>query len=140
MSQTTRRLVLFDGVCVLCDRSMRFLLDRDEKRVLLFAPLQGETARSLFARHPEANGSLRTVLYVRDFEGADERIYDRSDAAIAILRDLGGVYRFLSLVRLLPRAIRDAVYDWIASNRYQWFGKLDACRLPEAGMTERFLP
>jgi predicted DCC family thiol-disulfide oxidoreductase YuxK len=132
--------VLFDGVCVLCDASMRFLIDRDRKGILSFAPLQGETARAVFERHPEANGSLRTVMYVRDFEGPGERIYDRSDAAIAILRDLGGIYRFLSLVRLVPRPVRDALYDFVAAHRYRWFGKLDECRLPEKGMAERFLP
>jgi predicted DCC family thiol-disulfide oxidoreductase YuxK len=140
LSETPRRLVLFDGVCVLCDASMRFLLDRDARGIFCFAPLQGETARAVFSRHPEADGSLRTVLYVRDFEGPDERLYERSDAAIEILRDLGGVYRAVSPMRFLPRGLRDALYDFIASHRYRWFGKLDACRLPEKGMEERFLP
>jgi predicted DCC family thiol-disulfide oxidoreductase YuxK len=135
------RVVLFDGVCVLCDGSMRFLLDIDRKRRLSFAPLQGETARDVLERHPEGGDSLGTVVYVRGMGTPDERAYFRSDAVIAVLQDVGGVYRLLaSLFRRLPRRLRDVLYDWVARNRYRWFGKLDACRLPESGMAERFLP
>jgi predicted DCC family thiol-disulfide oxidoreductase YuxK len=133
-------LVLFDGVCVLCDSSMRWLLDADRRGRLSFAPLQGETARAVLGRHPEVTGDLSSVVYVRDFGGPDERVYLRSDAAAAILQDLAGAYRVLALFRFLPRVVRDAVYDWIAAHRYRWFGKLDACRLPDRGSEQRFLP
>jgi predicted DCC family thiol-disulfide oxidoreductase YuxK len=133
-------LVLFDGVCVLCDSSMRWLLDADRRGRLSFAPLQGETARAALGRHPEVTGDLSSVVYVRDFGGPDERVYLRSDAAAAILQDLAGAYRVLALFRFLPRVVRDAVYDWIAAHRYRWFGKLDACRLPDRGSEQRFLP
>jgi predicted DCC family thiol-disulfide oxidoreductase YuxK len=119
---------------------MRWLLDADRGGRLSFAPLQGETAREVFQRHPEAEAGLQTVIYVRDFGGPDERVYQRSDAAAEILRDLGGAYRVLALFRVLPRVIRDAVYDFVAAHRYRWFGKLDACRLPEKGSAHRFLP
>ena len=135
-----RRVVLFDGVCVLCDRSMRWLLDADRGNRLSFAPLQGETARAVLGRHPEVTGDLSSVVYVRDFEGPGETVHLRSDAAAAILQDLGGAYRVLALFRLLPRVVRDALYDWIAAHRYRWFGKLDACRLPEKGSEQKFLP
>jgi predicted DCC family thiol-disulfide oxidoreductase YuxK len=135
-----RHLVLFDGVCVLCDSSIRWLVDADRRKRLSFAPLQGETARKVFARHPEVTGDLSSVVYVRDFDGLRETLYLRSDAAAAILRDLGGGYRWLAILRLLPRFVRDAAYDWIAAHRYRWFGKLDACRLPEKGSEQRFLP
>jgi predicted DCC family thiol-disulfide oxidoreductase YuxK len=133
-------LVLFDGVCVLCDRSMRWLLEQDRGERLSFAPLQGETARVVLSRHPEAAGDLSSVVYVRGFGGSDERLYQRSDAAAAILEDLGGVYRLLALFRWIPRPVRDGLYDWIAAHRYRWFGKLDACALPEKGSEKRFLP
>jgi predicted DCC family thiol-disulfide oxidoreductase YuxK len=128
---------------VLCDGSMRWLLAHDRKRRLLFAPLQGETTRAVVARHAEVQDSLdslTTVVYVRDFGAPSERVYLRSDAALVILRDLGGGYRALAALRLLPRGLRDRVYDWVASHRYRWFGKLDACRLPGPGENERFLP
>ena len=119
---------------------MRFLLDADRDGRLSFAPLQGETAREVLARHPEVTSDLSTVLYVRDFGSQAERVYTRSDAVVAILRDLGGGYRLLALFRFLPRVLRDALYAWVASHRYRWFGKLDTCRLPRAGEEKRFLP
>jgi predicted DCC family thiol-disulfide oxidoreductase YuxK len=121
---------------------MRWLVDRDRNRRLLFAPLQGETARAVLARHADvdADDSVSTVVYVRDFGGSSERVYLRSDAALAILRDVGRGYQVLSAFRALPRGLRDLVYDWIASHRYRWFGKLDACRLPGPGEGQRFLP
>ena len=132
-------VVLFDGVCALCDASVRWLIGVDEKRVLHYAPLQGETGSAVLARHPEADASLSTVVYVRHLGTDDETIYERSDAAFQILRDLGGWWRLLSWGRLVPRPIRDLVYDWIAKHRYRWFGKLDACRLPETSAADRFL-
>ena len=125
---------------MLCDSSMRWLLEADREERLRFAPLQGETAREVLRRHPEATGDLSTVVYVRDFGSPGEAVFFRSDAAAAILRDLGGGYRLLALFRLLPRAVRDAAYEWIAAHRYRWFGKLEACRLPQKGAEKRFLP
>lgn len=140
MTGSAANVVLFDGVCVLCDRSMRWLLARDRNRVLLFAPLQGETARGVFARHPSSTPTLRSVLYVRDLDGPSERVLDRSDAALAILRDIGGVWKAASWLRVFPRGLRDAAYDLIAKHRYRWFGQLDACQLPGPEMNDRFLP
>ena len=108
--------------------------------MLSFAPLQGETAKGVLARHPDSGDSLSTVVYVRDPGGPEERVYLRSDAAAAILADLGGAYRPLSWLRVIPRPLRDALYDWVAARRYRWFGKLDSCRLPDKGMEGRFLP
>ena len=136
----SRRVVLFDGVCVLCDSSMRWLIDWDRNGILSFAPLQGETAREILQRHPEVTGDLSTVVYVRDFRKSGREDLLSLRRATAILRDLGGGYRLLALFRLLPRALRDAAYDWVAAHRYRWFGKLDACRLPRKGEEKRFLP
>ena len=119
---------------------MRWLVDADGAGRLNFAPLQGETASEVFARHPEVTGDLSSVVYVRDFGTPGETLCLRSDAAAAILRDLGGRYRLLAIFRLLPRFLRDAAYDWVAAHRYRWFGKLDACRLPDRGAQKRFLP
>ena len=134
------RVVLFDGVCALCDASVRWLIAADKKRVLHYAPLQGETGIEVLSRHPEADQTLSTVVYVRDLAEEGERLFERSDAAFAILRDLGGVWRVLSWGRLIPRAVRDAAYGLIAKRRYRWFGRFDACRLPGSEDAGRFLP
>lgn len=140
MSSPARNVVLFDGVCVLCDRSMRFLLRIDRHRRLSFAPLQGETARAVLDRHSELSSELATVIYVRALGQPEEKVYERSDAAIEILRSVGGPWRMATAVRILPRLFRDALYGWIANHRYNWFGKLDACQLPNEESSERFLP
>jgi predicted DCC family thiol-disulfide oxidoreductase YuxK len=119
---------------------MRWLIDADREGILSFAPLQGETAREVLARHPDVTGALSSVVYVRDFGTLRETLHLRSDAVAAILQDLGGAYRLLSLFRFIPRVLRDAAYDWIAAHRYRWFGKLDTCRLPRKGEEKRFLP
>jgi predicted DCC family thiol-disulfide oxidoreductase YuxK len=133
-------VVLFDGVCALCDASVRWLIGIDHGRVLHYAPLQGETGTAVLSRHPDADASMSTVVYVRDLGSERETLYQRSDAAFAILRDLGGGWRVLSWGRLIPRAIRDALYNLIATRRYRWFGKFDICRLPGPEDDGRFLP
>lgn len=133
-------VVLFDGVCALCDASVRWLIASDKKLILHFAPLQSETGKAVLSRHPDADQSLSTVLYVRDMGDDNERLYERSDAAFEILRDLGGIWRVASWGRFVPRALRDAVYGLIAKHRYRWFGKFDACRLPRSEDAGRFLP
>ena len=136
-----RRLVLFDGVCALCDESVRFLIDEDHDRILRYTPLQGDTAAAepAVARLLEADGAdLKTVLYLRG-EGESQELLSRSTAILAMLDDLGGVWRILALARIVPRAIRDRAYDFIGRNRYRWFGRFEACRLPRAGEAELFL-
>lgn len=134
------RVVLFDGVCALCDASMRWLLRIDSKEKLHYAPLQGETARDVLSRHPHVDQSLSSVLYVRGLGSDAERVYERSTAAVQILRDLGGLWTVLSWFGVVPRVLRDGVYGFIAKRRYRWFGKHDACRLPNAADAARFLP
>lgn len=138
---TGARVVLFDGVCALCDASVRWLMAADKGEVLHYAPLQGETARDVLARHPDAKRELSTVLYVRDLGKEGETVLDRSDAALEILHDLGGWWRrTLAALRWVPRPLRDLVYDFIAKRRYRWFGKYDECRLPATSDSSRFLP
>jgi predicted DCC family thiol-disulfide oxidoreductase YuxK len=132
-------LVLYDGVCGLCNRLVRFLLRVDRRAVLCFAPLQGPTAARLAERHGFSL-DVKTIIYVRPFGLKGERAYERSDAALRMLADLGGIWWVLSWLRIVPRPLRDAVYDWVARHRYQWFGKYDSCPLPSPEQRARFLP
>jgi predicted DCC family thiol-disulfide oxidoreductase YuxK len=141
-------LVLYDGVCGLCNRMVAFLLRIDRRNVLSFAPLQGPTAARLAERHGIALGlgadgdssGLRTIVYVRHFGLKHERAHVRSDAALRVLGDVGSVWWLLSLLRIVPRFLRDPVYDWVARHRYRWFGKHDSCPLPPPEQRARFLP
>ena len=130
-------IVFYDGVCGLCDRWVRFVVKRDRHRTLRFAPLQGETAKT----RTDLPAELRTVVFVLLRPGAtDEQIFTRSEAALRLLDHVGGFWRLVSWLRLVPRPLRDAVYDVIARRRYQWFGKFEACRVPPPEWRERFLP
>jgi predicted DCC family thiol-disulfide oxidoreductase YuxK len=135
--------ILYDGLCGLCDRWVRWLLARDRRAAFRFAPLQGATAAEVRARHPELNPALpppdETVILVERPESAGERVRVRSDAALAIVARLGGLWRLAALLRAVPRPLRDAAYRCIARRRKRWFGVLPACRRPAAAERARFL-
>jgi len=133
------RLVLFDGVCGFCDASVRWLMERDPSGRLQFAPLQGEAAASLRARHPEIPSDIDTLVYV-ERTAAGEQVYLRSRAVLRIGAELEPRPGWLRLVAWLPAPIADLGYRLFASLRYRLFGKLDACRLPGADERGRFLP
>lgn len=127
-------LIYYDGLCGLCDRFVRFVLTRDRRHRYRFAPLQGETARARLPHLPNPETSSTVILE----DGGKFRV--RSDAALAILVGLGGGWRSAALLRVIPRPIRDAVYDWIARRRFRWFGRREECRVPEPAQREQFLP
>lgn len=126
------RVVFFDGVCGLCNRFVDFLIRNDRRRRLHFAPLQGKTAAELGISNGSAEYS--TVVY-RTPSG----IYTEASASLRILADLGGMWRLVHFLRLIPRLISNGVYRLVARRRLRWFGTLDTCRLPEPHERERFL-
>ncbi|HVS02153.1 MAG TPA: DCC1-like thiol-disulfide oxidoreductase family protein [Thermoanaerobaculia bacterium] len=132
-------LVLYDGVCGLCNRLVRLLLVADRKAVLCFAPLQGATAARVRQRR-DLPQDLDTLVYVRGFGLADEQAYLRSDAVLLALADVGGVWWLAGALRVIPRPLRDGVYRWVARRRYGWFGKYETCPLPPPEHRARFLP
>lgn len=127
-------IVLFDGVCNLCHGAVRFLLEHDAGARLRFAPLQSDVGRTLLAQHGLDADALETMVLV-DADGA----HLRSDAALRIVRALGPPWSWLRVLAALPRPLRDAGYDFVARKRYRWFGKKDACPMPRAEWTARFL-
>lgn len=132
--------ILYDGLCALCDRAVVWLLRRDRRGALRFAPLQGETATRVRARHPALPPLDETLLLVERPESPAERVRVRSDAALAILARLGGIWRLAVLLRVVPRPLRDAAYRGLARRRKRWFGELSACRVPGEEERARFLP
>ena len=132
--QVPQPIIFFDGVCGMCNAFVNLILRVDRKRTFLFAPLQGSTAREML---PPLGDDARewSMVYV-DEAG----IHDQSDASLEVYRRLGGLWRLLSLLRYVPRALRNPVYRIIARNRYRWFGKKDSCRVPSQDEQVRFLP
>jgi predicted DCC family thiol-disulfide oxidoreductase YuxK len=130
-----RHIVFFDGVCGLCDRTVRFLLRHDRHDRLRFAPLQGETARRMLpplGGRPEA---LDTIYVVT----SDGRLLQRSRAVLFATVALGGAWALLGVLRIVPRPLADLVYRLVASVRYRIFGRFDACQLPTPEERSRFL-
>ena len=120
---TSSPVIYFDGYCGLCNGFVDFVLARDQARRFRFAPLQGTSATARFGDP----GDVDPATIVLEDGGV---VYERSTAALRIISQLGGAWSLVAVFRLVPRFIRDAVYDWVARNRYGWFGKRDTCRLP----------
>ena len=126
-------VVAFDGECLMCSRSIRFLAEHDPRRRFRFVKLQSPLGRRMEER--AGTGMLNTALV----ESGGE-VLSRSEAVLAILRELGGGWRMLAgLGCCLPRGMRDAAYDFIAARRHTWFGKGDACALPSEALRERLI-
>ncbi len=131
---TAERIVLFDGVCNLCNDTVRFVMARDPRGRFAFAPLQSGAGRALVAKHGLPADRLDTVVLLQD-----GRAFERSDAALRIAAGLGGAWPVLGALRLVPRRLRDTIYDWIARNRYRWFGRRAECAVPTPDQRHRFL-
>lgn len=122
-------IILFDGICHLCDESVQFIIKRDEKALFRFCTIQYVVDNKLLEINTDS-----VVLF------RSGQIYKKSDAAIQILKILGGKYKVLSVVfRIIPAFLRNVCYDWVAKNRYKWFGKYDICILPQKGWQNRFI-
>ena len=129
-----KKVLLYDGVCNLCDGFVQFLLRRDKAGDYYYASLQSDIGRQLLAEHGLDADTLSTVVMI---DG--DRIYTHSDVGLKIARDLGGFYRLFYSLRHLPLSFRNRVYDWVARNRYRFFGKKETCMLPRPEWRSRFL-
>ena len=132
-------IILYDGVCGLCNRLNRFALKRDKRGVFRFAALQSSFARELLARHGANADDLDTFYVVTDHGAAEERLRRRARAALYVLRVLGSPWRILTVFGVLPTFILDLGYRAVARVRYRLFGKYDSCVLPDPAWKERFI-
>ena len=127
-------LILFDGVCHLCNGAVRFTLRFDRRKRFRFAPLQSAAAADQLARH-RAAGPLPDSIMLLDRDG----LHTRSEAVLRIARHLQFPWPMLVAGRLVPRPLRDRLYDLVARRRYRWFGRRDTCMVPTAEVRDRFL-
>ena len=132
-------LVLYDGVCGLCDHFVQFLLRIDRKDQLRFAALQGPIGTEILKAAGRSADALSTVLVVADHGTDKARLLDRSDAALFAIASAGGIYGMASAFRIVPRFIRDGVYNLVARTRYRVFGQFDSCPLPKPATRAKFL-
>lgn len=134
-----RVLILYDGVCGLCNRLNRFVIARDRRDRFRFAALQSDLARAVLQRHGEEPSALDTFYLVLGPGTPGERLLERSTAAARLFQELGGGWRVLALLRYLPRSLRDLGYRLIARNRYRLFGMYDSCPIPPRAVRDRFI-
>ena len=133
-------IVLYDGVCGLCNRLVQFLLKHDTQGRLQFASLQSGFAERVLSRHGIDPKDLDTVHVVVDCERPEEKVLNRSDAILRAGYELGAPWKTLATIgRIVPRPLRDLVYRFVATNRYRVFGKYDTCMLPDPNQRQRFL-
>lgn len=131
---TDNPVVLFDGVCNLCNASVQFVINRDPKAVFKFASLQSDAGQTLLKKHNMQPENLYSVIIVHQ-----GRVYDRSRAALEIAKRLSGLWPLFYVFVIVPPFIRNFIYDWISRNRYRWFGMRQECMMPTPDMKARFL-
>ena len=131
--QSKQPVILFDGVCNLCNGTVDFLMKRNRKKQFRFASLQSETGA--FLRHQyQIPAYSDSVILIKS-----ETVYFKSDAAFEIAGMLSYPWKIAAFFKIIPKKIRDSIYDWIAKNRYSWFGKRETCRIPSAEEMEFFI-
>ena len=139
MELTGKTIVLYDGVCGLCNRLVRFLLRHDRHDSFRYAALQSEFSSSLLRKHLLNTADLNSVSIVTDYGLPTERAFTKSDAVLRASWELGGIWRIGEIGRLIPRSFRDSLYDLVARNRYRMFGKYETCPMPKAEDREKFV-
>jgi predicted DCC family thiol-disulfide oxidoreductase YuxK len=132
------QVMLYDGTCAFCAESVQTVLRHDRRGTLKFAPLHGVFAASLCARHPEL-GSIDSMVWVEPAPGGAEQVFVRSAAALRAARYLGGIWRVALLGRLLPEAVRDALYDFVARHRHRLARPQESCLVVPPEQSDRFL-
>ena len=132
-------IVLYDGVCGLCNRAVQFLLQRDRHDRLRFASLQSDFAATLLKRHDVDHQDLDTIYVVLNQGETNEALLAKSDAALFLTKAIGGVWNIARVGRIIPRPIRNRLYDFVARHRYQVFGKYENCMLPDPRHKHKFI-
>ena len=134
-----KAIVLYDGVCGLCNRAVQFLLKRDRLDRLQFASLQSDLAAKVLNRHGMNHKSLDTVYAVLNYGEPNETLLAKGDAFLFFAGVIDGVWSVASVVKVVPRPVRNWLYDFVARHRYQVFGKSESCMLPDPKQRHKFL-
>lgn len=128
------KIVLFDSVCNLCNSSVQFIIKHDKKGQFLFGSLQGNYGQETLRKFNLPTNEFNSFMLLED-----GKLYTKSTGALRMLKHLGGAWSLLYAFIIVPKFIRDGVYNWVAKNRYKWFGKKEACWLPTPDLKARFL-
>jgi predicted DCC family thiol-disulfide oxidoreductase YuxK len=139
MSAPVRHLILYDGVCGLCNRLNQIVLKRDHDQLFDFAAIQSAVSGTLLRQFQRDPRALDTFYVVENYQSAAPRLLDKTDAAIFVATHFGGVWSLVSLLKVFPKFVRNSVYDLIARYRYRVFGRHDTCLRPRPEHMRRFI-
>ena len=128
-----KKIIFYDGLCAMCNRFIRIIITLDKKEKFLLAPLQGKNGKILQKKFSKELKGIDSVIFY------NKKVFTKSSAVINILNEVGGAYKLAYIFNIIPAFISDSIYDYIARNRFQWFGKLDKCPMPEKKNISRFL-
>lgn len=130
-----KKIVLFDGVCNLCNNAVQYIIKRDRHDVFRFAALQGEIGKKLVEERKIDTSKVDSIILI----SPGEAYYTKSTAILKIAKEFGGAWKSTSLFMVIPTVLRNIVYDFIAKNRYKWYGKKEACMVPTSELKAKFL-
>ena len=134
MKEYNKPIIFFDGYCNLCSASVKFILKRGKSTRFLFSSLQSDAAKELLLQYHTKNNLGNSVLFLDR-----NKVYAKSDAALEIMAYLGFPYRQLRILKVIPKVLRDNLYDFVAKNRFNWFGKKEFCEMSQENYSDRFI-
>jgi predicted DCC family thiol-disulfide oxidoreductase YuxK len=132
---TDKKIIIFDGICNLCNRSVQFVIKSDKRDLYRFVPLQSSLGKDLLTYSGSADLTIDSIVLYNP----PTTIYYKSEAALRIVMGLGGIYTLAKIFLWLPTTFRDAIYDYVARNRYRWYGKRESCMMPSPEVLSKFL-
>ena len=130
-----KKIILFDGICNLCNSAVQYIIKRDKDDEFRFATLQGEIGQQLINERNIDTSKLDSIILIE----SGIAYYSKSTAALKISQSFGGFWKMAYVLKLIPRQLRDIVYDWMARNRYGWYGKKEECMVPTPELRAKFL-
>ncbi|UII79447.1 thiol-disulfide oxidoreductase DCC family protein [Flagellimonas sp. CMM7] len=133
--ENDKKIILFDGVCNLCNGAIQFIIKRDKNDTFRYAALQSEIGERLIAERAIDTTKVDSIILIEP----GVAYFTKSDAALQISKGFGGFWKVMGIFTWIPKSFRDVIYDLIAKNRYKWFGRKDACMIPTAELKAKFL-
>jgi len=130
-----KKIILFDGVCNLCNGAVKFVIKRDKRDLFRYAALQSETGQQLTKERKIDTATVDSIILIEP----GVAYFIKSDAALEIAKDLSGAWPLIAIFKWVPGSIRDSIYDWVAKNRYTWFGRQESCMIPTEELQHKFL-
>ncbi|AOW19466.1 thiol-disulfide oxidoreductase DCC family protein [Urechidicola croceus] len=127
-------LLFFDGVCNLCNSSVQYIIKHDKNNQFTFASLQSDAVKNILLQFEETNSKLDSILLIHN-----DKIYSKSSAILRVAKILGGFHKMAYFFIVIPKPLRNWMYDFIAKNRYKWFGQRESCMVPSSQLKNRFL-